>query len=363
MNLDFLAAGSGGWLSGAGPDSDIVVSTRIRLARNLATFPFSSRASSHQKSEIEQILRDRLGQIELKTPLEYLPLAGLGPLDRQFLVERQLISRELAGGEGARGVAFAPDESVSVMVNEEDHLRMQVMRSGLALESAWECMDDLDNRLERRIAYAFHEEFGYLTACPTNVGTGMRASIMLHLPALEYTRQSEQVFRALQKIHLEVRGLYGEGSRASGHFYQISNQVTLGKNEESILKDIQGVIPAVIRYEKDAREAWSRSDKVALNERIRRALETLRTATMMTSEEAMELLSLVRLGVTMGLVDELTLPVLNQLFIHTQPAHLQKLAGRALDSEQRNAARARYLQARLEGKGPEATGIDSDSTA
>ena len=186
---------------------------------------------------------------------------------------------------------------------------------------------------------------------------------MLHLPALEYTRQSEQVFRALQKIHLEVRGLYGEGSRASGHFYQISNQVTLGKNEESILKDIQGVIPAVIRYEKDAREAWSRSDKVALNERIRRALETLRTATMMTSEEAMELLSLVRLGVTMGLVDELTLPVLNQLFIHTQPAHLQKLAGRALDSEQRNAARARYLQARLEGKGPEAAGIDSDSTA
>ena len=164
MNLDFLAAGSGGWLSGAGPDSDIVVSTRIRLARNLATFPFSSRASSHQKAEIEQILRDRLGQIELKTPLEYLPLAGLGPLDRQFLVERQLISRELAGGEGARGVAFAPDESVSVMVNEEDHLRMQVMRSGLALESAWECMDDLDNRLERRIAYAFHEEFGYLTA-------------------------------------------------------------------------------------------------------------------------------------------------------------------------------------------------------
>ena len=359
MNLNKLASTSGAWLAGDGAETDIVVSTRIRLARNLATFPFTSRATVYQNSEIEQILKERLGQIELQPPLDYLPLAALGPLDRQFLVERQLVSRELAGGEGPRGVAFVPNETVSVMVNEEDHLRMQVMRSGLALEDAWETMDDFDNRIEQRIAYAYHEDFGYLTACPTNVGTGMRASVMLHLPALEYTRQSEQVFRALQKIHLEVRGLYGEGSRASGHFYQISNQVTLGKNEGTIIKDILGVIPAVIRYEKDAREAWRRSDQISLKDRIRRALETIRTATMMTSEEAMELLSLVRLGVTIDLVEELTIPVLNQLFIHTQPAHLQKLAGRPLDSEQRNAARARYLQGRLEGKGPITAGADA----
>ena len=264
-----------------------------------------------------------------------------------MLLERQLISRELASAEGARGVAVATDESVSVMVNEEDHLRIQVMRSGLDLDQAWQITNEVDDRIEQRVAYAFHEEFGYLTACPTNVGTGMRASVMLHLPALEYTRQSDQVFRALQKINLEVRGLYGEGSRASGHFYQISNQVTLGKSEETILREIQAVIPAVIRYEKEAREAWRQDRSVGLEDRMKRALETLHGATMMTSEETMELLSLVRLGLALGQLRGLSVPLLNELFIQTQPAHLQKLAGESLDSERRNIARAVHLRRKL----------------
>jgi len=231
MNLDSLTHTSGEWLRGTGPESDIVISSRIRLARNLAAFLFTNRASAHQKAEIEILLRERIAKLELEPRLAYINVPGLTTLDRQFLVERQLISRELATTEGPRGVALGPEETMSLMVNEEDHLRLQVMRSGFALDEAWQAIDRLDDLLEQKVNYAFSDEFGYLTTCPTNVGTGMRASVMLHLPALVLAKQIEKVFRALQKINLAVRGLYGEGSRASGDFYQISNQVTLGKND------------------------------------------------------------------------------------------------------------------------------------
>src|SRR5947209_20004266 len=235
MNLDNLTHTSGEWLRGTGSESDIVISSRIRLARNLAAFPFSNRASAHQKADMEALLRDRIGKLEVQPRLSYVGLSGLAPLDRQFLVERQLISREIAAAEGPRGVAFDERETTSLMINEEDQIRLQVMRSGFCLDEAWQDIDRLDDLLEQKLTYAFSEEFGYLTACPTNVGTGMRASVMLHLPALGWTKQIEKVFRALQKINLAVRGLYGEGSRASGDFYQISNQVTLGKSESQIL--------------------------------------------------------------------------------------------------------------------------------
>ncbi len=351
MNLDNLTHTSGEWLRGTGPESDIVVSSRVRLARNLAAFPFSNRANAHQKSEIEGLLRERIAKLELDPRLEYITLATLTPLDRQFLVERQLISRELATTEGPRGVALAPQETVSLMVNEEDHLRLQVMRSGFALDEAWRDIDKVDDLLEQRITYAFSEEFGYLTACPTNVGTGMRASVMLHLPALVLTKQIEKVFRALQKINLAVRGLYGEGSRASGDFYQISNQVTLGKAEQTILSEIREVIPQIIAYERQARSALVRESRQALQDRVSRAFGTLCSATMMTSEETMDLLSSVRLGINLQLLEDITIPTVNELFIHTQPAHLQKLMGTALDGEERNSARARYLRSRLREAG------------
>jgi protein arginine kinase len=351
MNLDSLTHTSGEWLRGSGPESDIVISSRIRLARNLAAFPFTNRASTSQKSEIEALLRERILKLEITPRLGYVNLPGLSNLDRQFLVERQLISRELAAAEGPRGVALGAQETVSLMVNEEDHLRLQVMRSGFTLNEAWEQIDQVDDMLEQRITYAFSEEFGYLTACPTNVGTGMRASVMLHLPALEYTKQIEKVFRALQKINLAVRGLYGEGSRASGHFYQISNQVTLGKSEAQILEEIHSVIPQIIRYEREARNAWLRDNRQGLQDKVSRAFGTLCSATMMTSEETMELLSYVRLGVNVQLVGDLTIPTINELFIQTQPAHLQKLVGMSLDGEERNTARARYLRTRLREAG------------
>src|SRR5437588_1577177 len=307
MDLENLTKTSGEWLRGTGPESDIVISSRIRLARNLAAFPFTNRANAHQKGEIEALLRERIAKLEMEPKLSYLNVPGLSTLDRQFLVERQLISRELAGSEGPRGVALGPHETVSLMVNEEDQLRLQVMRSGFALDEAWQDIDRVDDLLEQRVSYAFSEEFGYLTACPTNVGTGMRASVMLHLPALVWSKQIEKVFRALQKINLAVRGLYGEGSRASGDFYQISNQVTLGKSETQILNEIHGVIPQIINYERQARAAWMRDNRQGLQDKVSRAYGTLCSATMMTSEETMELLSYVRLGINLGLIGELTI--------------------------------------------------------
>jgi protein arginine kinase len=351
MNLDDLTHTSGEWLRASGPECDIVISSRIRLARNLAAFPFTNRASAFQKAEIETLLRDRIAKLDLAPRLGYLTVPTLPLLDRQFLVERQLISRELATSEGPRGVAVAPQETVSLMVNEEDHLRLQVMRAGFTLEEAWQEINNVDDLLEQKITYAFSDEFGYLTACPTNVGTGLRASVMLHLPALEHSKHIDKVFRALQKINLAVRGLYGEGSRASGHFYQISNQVTLGKSEPQILSEIQTVIPQIIKYEREARQAWLRENRQGLQDKISRAHGTLCSATMMTSEETMELLSYVRLGINLGLVEDISILTVNELFIHTQPAHLQKLMGAQLDGEERNAARARYLRSRLRESG------------
>src|SRR5207248_7323830 len=226
-----------------------------------------------------------------------------------------LISRELASAEGPRGVAVGPKETVSLMINEEDHLRLQVMRSGFALDEAWQDIDRLDDHVESRVNYAFSEEFGYLTACPTNVGTGMRASVMLHLPALVLTKQVEKVFRALQKINLAVRGLYGEGTRASGDFYQISNQVTLGKAETTILGEIREVIPQIISYEKQARETLVHEMRQALQDKVSRAYGTLCSATMISSEETMDLLSSVRLGINTNLLDEISIPAVNELFI------------------------------------------------
>ena len=346
MNLDDLIRTSGEWLRGSGPEADIVISTRVRLARNMAEFPFVNRASSHDKAQIELLLRERIMECGFGSSLSYIDLSGLESLDRQFLVERQLISREHAAAEGNRGVAFAPQENVSLMVNEEDHLRIQVMHSGLVLEQTWEEISQLDDQLESRITYAFHEQLGYLTACPTNVGTGIRVSVMLHLPALVITKQIEKVFRALQKLSLAVRGLYGEGSQASGDFYQISNQVTLGKSEEELIKNISSVIPQIVLYERQARKGRSES-RQNLHDRVSRAYGILRTAQTISSEETMHLLSSVRMGINLGLIEDLAIPTVNELFIQTQPAHLQKLQGSALESEERNVARATYLRGRL----------------
>ncbi len=345
MTLDDLTKSSGEWLRGTGPESDIVMCSRIRLARNLADFPFTNRASRSEKSEIEQHFRGALDQARLE--LTYLDVNTLGLLDRTFLVERQIISRELANGEGPRGVAISTLENVAIMVNEEDHLRVQFMLSGFRLPEVWDSVNSLDDRLEEHLAYAFSPQLGYLTACPTNVGTGIRVGVMLHLPGLVQTKQIDKVFRALQKINLAVRGLYGEGSQASGDFYQISNQQTLGKAEPELIKILTDVVPQVLQYERAARQTLLTERRQHLHDQVSRAYGVLKTAQTISSEETMLLLSSVRMGINLGLIDDLSIATVNELFIQTQPAFLQKLRGSELGVEERNVARASYLRSRL----------------
>jgi protein arginine kinase len=350
VDIDGLTHTSGEWLRGTGPDSDIVISSRIRLARNLAQFSFPSRADEDTKTQIEETLRSKIDQLRIGTKLSYVDVARLETLDRQFLVERQLISREHAESHGSRGVGIGDEENLSVMINEEDHLRMQVLRSGLALEDCWNAINKLDDAIEEHVTYAFSDQLGYLTACPTNVGTGIRVSVMLHLPALVLTKEIQKVFQALQKISLAVRGLYGEGSQAMGDFYQISNQITLGKGEEQLINEIRDVVPNIISYERKVRDALVKQNRQGLHDQVSRAYGILKNAQTISSEETMHLLSSVRMGINLGLIDDLQIPTVNELFIHTQPAHLQKLRREHLKSAERNAARAAYLRQRLNGQ-------------
>ena len=347
MELNDLSRTSGEWLRGSGPECDIVISSRIRLARNLADFPFISRATPQDRSRIEKAIRERILTMSPDSDLMYIELAQLEKVDRQFLVERHLISREHAEAQGARAVAIGRGEKFSLMVNEEDHLRIQVMQSGLDLGNVWEQVSRLDDLIEEKATYAFHEQLGYLTACPTNVGTGMRVSVMLHLPALVITRQIDKVFRSLQKISLAVRGLYGEGSQAMGDFYQISNQITLGRTEAELIRQVGDIVPVIIDYERQAREFLVKESHENLHDRVSRAYGILRTAQTISSEETMHLLSSVRMGVNLGLIRDLNIPAINELFISTQPAHLQKITGGDLDSTDRNIERARYLRRHL----------------
>lgn len=349
--FDELATTCGEWLRGNGPESDIVISSRIRLARNLADFPFIRRCSDEDRLSIERTVRARMEKLEDWADVRYVDVDELSEVDRQFLVERQLISRELAETDGSRAVAIDPNEQFSVMINEEDHLRIQVMQSGLNLQAAWQRINQLDNLLEGSITYAFHKQFGYLTACPTNVGTGVRISAMLHLPALLATQQIDKVFRSLQKISVTVRGLFGEGSQNTGDFYQVSNQITLGKSEEDLIQQVSEVVPLLIDYERRARQFMVEHSEKFLHDDVSRALGILSTAKKISSEETMQLLSKVRMGVNLGLIDNISVKTINKLFIHTQPAHLQKIRGRLLGASDRNIERATYLQRHLNSDG------------
>ncbi|MFM7250709.1 MAG: protein arginine kinase [Planctomycetaceae bacterium] len=348
MRIDTLTDTIGEWLRGTGPESDIVMSSRVRLARNLAQFPFVSRATDQDRAEIERVLRERISGVPVGRGLDYIDVGRLEEVDRRFLVERQLISREHADAQGARGVAIDGAEQVSLMINEEDHLRIQCLHSGLDLRGAWEQIKIVDDQVERVVPYAFHPRWGYLTACPTNVGTGIRVSVMLHLPALVITRQIDKVFRSLHKISLAVRGLYGEGSQAMGDFYQISNQTTLGRTEEELVQQVADVVPVLIDYERRAREFLVRETQQNVHDQVSRAYGILRTAQTITNEETMQLLSRVRMGVLLGLIGDVKIADINSLLMRTQPAHLRKLCG-SDGAGADDIERARYLRQHFEG--------------
>ena len=342
-----LASTSGEWLRGDGPESDIVISSRVRLARNVAGFPFIARASGDVRSQVIQQVQSALRGTFQGRQMRHVNVETLAMLDSQFLMERQLISRELARGDGPRAVVISEGERHSVMINEEDHLRLQVLHSGLALEECWRECDALDDLIESQVPVAFHPKLGYLTACPTNVGTGIRVSVMLHLPALRLTKDIQKVHQAAQKISLAVRGLYGEGSQALGDFFQISNQVTLGKSEADLIGEVQEVVQRIVEWERRNREFLLTKNKSQMDDQVARAYGTLTSARSISSEETMHLLSSLRMGIRLGLIENLDAGTVNELFIHTQPAHLQKLQGETLETEKRNLARATYLRRRL----------------
>ena len=346
--LDEVARSAGEWLRGIGPLHEIVISTRIRLARNVRGFVFLNRADTDTKRESAEAI---LAAVRRAGPLKeqvYIDVDGLDDLDRSLLVERHLISRQHADGTGARGVVFHPSEASAIMINEEDHLRIQVMRSGLQIDEAWEQINNLDDAIEENVDYAFDPQYGYLTACPTNVGTGIRVSVMLHLPALRLTNELEKVGRAARDMKLAVRGLHGEGTEALGDFFQISNQITLGRAEDEIIDDFRSVvIPKIVEYESATRQTLLKSRPQALDDKIWRAMGLLQNARLISSHEAMQCLSHLRMGLHTGRLPDVNLQTLNELFLQIQPAHLQKLHGERLNGEQRSVERAAFIRARL----------------
>jgi len=336
------------WLRGVGDMQDVVISSRVRLARNLSGMPFLSRCSPEQLRDLEARLRREILAAGIAREIFYVDIAAAGELDRQLLVERHLISRQHAEAEHARGVAVSGDETVAIMINEEDHLRMQVLRSGLQLSDAMAEIDRIDDTLEKRMDFAFHSRYGYLTACPTNVGTGLRVSVMLHMPALKMTGEIEKVFRAARDLRLAIRGLYGEGTEATGDLFQISNQNTLGKNEQQFIEEFRNeIIPHFIEYERSARHAIIKRKAAQLDDKVHRAGAILRSARTISSEETMYLLSLVRLGLSTGRLKDIDLKTINELFLLTQPTHLQKLHDRQMTQEQRDELRATFTRKKL----------------
>jgi len=349
MKLDDLINHTCEWLRGTGPNSDIVISSRIRMARNLNKLPFPHRANKKQQEEILNKTREAIENSDYLKKTMFLELASLDNVDKQFLIERHLMSREHASKSNHKAIVISEEEIVSIMINEEDHLRIQVMQSGFNLFEAWQIIDRIDDELSAKLDFAFLPEWGYLTACPTNTGTGLRGSVMLHLPALVMNKQINKVLQVINKLSFTARGLYGEGTQALGNFFQISNQVALGHNEDEIIDNIHGVIKQLIEQETQARAAMMSGNKELLFDRISRSFGTLKNAHIISSNETVELLSMVRLGLDLGIIKDVERGLIDELFILIQPAHLQKLKGEKLSSQERDVRRAAIIREKLAG--------------
>ncbi|MFC1739377.1 ATP--guanido phosphotransferase [Planctomycetota bacterium] len=379
MKLTDISSDINEWFSGSGPLANVVISSRVRLARNLAGYKFLTQCSDAERAEILKKLKDVLMSLKLGDEVSYISIDKAPDLNRYFLVERHLISQNHAFGKGPRGVVIARGESFTAMINEEDHLRIQVLKPGCQLAQCLERINRIDDMIEKKLKYAFSPRLGYLTACLTNLGTGIRVSLMLHLPALKITDQIQKFFNATKAIGLAVRGLFGEGTEAAGDFYQVSNQVTLGISEQDIIEQFEKqIIPEIVEYENAARGELLAKKKDVLDDRISRAMALLKNAHLISSQEALFLLSHLRLGVNMRdhmgastpAIDKLcelsafeqqagkdspqsaSMRTINRLFMLTLPAHLQLNYGRQLDAERRDALRAKIIRQELNPQNP-----------
>ncbi|MBN1269563.1 MAG: protein arginine kinase [Kiritimatiellae bacterium] len=349
MKLDDLLSSPGAWLA---PDrqTGVVVSSRIRLARNLQDSAFPGWAGEEECLRIWQRLRPVLqGLTTLGTSIA-IGMEEMDDLDRQLLLERRLVSREHIERRRGSGLVVRIDETVSIMVNEEDHLRLQAMQAGLRLQETWKQLDAVDSEIEGHVRYAFSPRLGYLTACPTNVGTGLRASVMLHLPGLVLINEIAGIVNGMGKIGLAVRGLWGEGTEATGNMFQISNQMTLGEKEEEIIQGLEQVVREIVEHEKNARLRLMEEKEALVRDHVGRALGILSNAHLLTSKEALDLLSGLRLGSELGIFDGVGRDVIDELLLQTQPAHLQKMQGKQLNAVERDQARAELVRSRLAEK-------------
>ncbi|MGD8500975.1 MAG: protein arginine kinase [Phycisphaerales bacterium] len=378
MKLTDISNDINEWFDGSGPLADIVISSRIRLARNLAGYKFLSRCSNTEKSEILKKLRDVMMSLDLGDKVFYVSVDKAPILSKHFLVERHLISRHHAFGKGPRGVVIAQREFFTAMINEEDHLRIQVLKAGCQLSQCAEQVDRIDDMIEQKVSFAFSPRYGYLTACPTNLGTGIRVSVMLHLPALKMTSQIEKFFNAAKDMSLAVRGLFGEGTEAASDLYQLSNQVTLGVSDSDIVSQFENkIIPEIVEYENAARSQLLCKQSDVLDDKISRAIALLQNAHLISSQEALFLLSHLRLGINMrehmgastpaidrlrtlcGADDDadktrqLSIATINRLFMLTLPAHLQLNYGKPLDPTHRDALRAKIIRSALNQDNPQ----------
>lgn len=350
MSLErFLNQAVSSWMSEEGPDSDIVLSSRIRLARNFDAYKFPTLFSHEEAKMIIENMEGIFQKSSLQKfgQMELLKIEAMQPLQKRVLVEKHLISPHLAEDSPYGAVLLTENEEVSIMINEEDHIRIQCLFPGLQLSEALDAANEIDDWLESNIQYAFEEQYGYLTSCPTNVGTGLRASVMMHLPGLILTQQINRIIPAINQLGLVVRGIYGEGSEALGNIFQISNQITLGKSEEDICRDLKGVVSQLISQERSAREALRKTSNIQLEDRVFRSLGVLTNSRIIETKEAARCLSDVRLGIDMGLIENMPKSILNELMILTQPGFLQQYAGGPLRPHERDIRRAALIRERL----------------
>lgn len=348
MRFSTLIRNPADWMAAGRSANPAVLTSRIRLARNLRGHPFPGWARREQRMETLGVLREAVESLPVMKNAFAQELSQLDPVQKQVLVERHLISREHAARSDGSAAVIERRQRFSLMLNEEDHLRMQAIQPGLRLAEAYAELDQLDSALEEKLQFAFHPRLGYLTTCPTNLGTGMRASAMLHLPGLVISDQIGQVLQAVNKIGLAVRGLYGEGTESLGNLYQISNQSTLGESEETIIRRLDRVISQVATHERNAREKLLEDDPAMVADKIGRAYGVLRHAHLIESKEALNHLSLMRLGADLGFFTPGVVQLCDSLLMDIQPAHLQLLEGRKLDAEERDLTRAKILRDRLQ---------------
>ncbi len=335
------------WMQGKGPMNDVVISSRARLARNLADFSFPSREDGKQLLQVREKVKKAIDGLKYK--LDFLQMEDLSELEKRALVERHLISMNHALKGPGKGLALDKDQMISIMINEEDHMRIQVLYPGMQLQDALRLADEVDDALEKNLEYAFQEKWGYLSCCPTNLGTGLRVSVMVHLPGLKMTGNLQQTLQLVTRLGLAVRGLYGEGSESSGNIFQLSNQTSLGLKEEEIIDNIAGVIDQVVDRERQARKYLLSEREIEIKDRIWRAFGILSYARRITSEEAVALLSDLKMGIDLGIVKNIDPSILSQLMVLIRPATLQRITNRKLDEMERDIERAELIKKKLDG--------------